>query len=58
MLFGIFRHQHKEKLESYSGTYQLQLMISGNNAAPQRCAINVEYKQDWHTLRAWHAGCK
>lgn len=58
MLFGLFRHQRKENLERYSGTYQFHLMISGDNAPPQRCAINVEYKQDWHTLRVWQVGRK
>ncbi len=58
MLFDLFRHQRKENLERYSGTYQFHLMISGDNAPPQTCAINVEYKQDWHTLRAWQASPK
>jgi hypothetical protein len=58
MLFGLFRHQRKGELGSYSGTYQFHLMISGDNAPPQSCTINVDYKRDWHTLRAWQAGQK
>jgi hypothetical protein len=50
-IFGLFQHQ--QNLQRYSGTYQFRLMISADNASPRRCAINVEYKQDWNTLRAW-----
>jgi hypothetical protein len=50
-IFGLFKHQ--QDLQRYSGTYQFRLMISADNVSPRRCAINIEYKQDWHTLRAW-----
>jgi hypothetical protein len=53
--WGIIRDlfQNQFKLQGYSGTYQFHLMISGDNASPARCKVNVEYKQDWNTLRAW-----
>jgi hypothetical protein len=51
MIHGLFTHQLK--LQDYSGTYQFHLMVSGDNASPSRCEINVEYKQDWHSLRTW-----
>jgi hypothetical protein len=47
-LFG-----NQRKLLAYSGTYQFDLMISADNAGPSICKINVEYKQDPNTLRAW-----
>jgi hypothetical protein len=53
--FGIIHDvfPSQQDLQNYSGTYQFHLMVSGDNAAPARCRINVEYKRDWHTLRAW-----
>ena len=43
----------QERLEDYRGTYRFSLMISGDNAEPARCELNVEYNGDWHSLRAW-----
>jgi hypothetical protein len=43
----------QKKLLDYRGTYRFSLMVSGDNAAPARCEVNVEYNGDWHGLRAW-----
>jgi hypothetical protein len=51
MIFGLFNDQ--QKLQLYSGTYRFSLLISGDNASPSTCSMNVEYRQDWNTLRAW-----
>ncbi len=46
-------YPNQQKLQSYSGTYQFHVMISGDKAAPFTCKINVDYKQEWSSLRAW-----
>jgi hypothetical protein len=33
----------QKKLLDYRGTYRFSLMVSGDNAAPARCEVNVEY---------------
>jgi hypothetical protein len=43
----------QKKLLVYRGTYRFSLMVSGDNAAPARCEVNVEYTGDWNGLRAW-----
>ena len=53
ILHDIFPSQLK--VQDYIGTNRFDIMISGDNATPSRCEINVEYRQEWSTLRAWRA---
>ena len=42
----------QQNLKNYAGTYRFHLMVSGDNAAPAHCEIDVTYNGDWHGLRA------
>jgi hypothetical protein len=42
----------QQNLKHYKGTYRFSLMISGDNAEPTACKVDVEYHGDWNNLRA------
>lgn len=39
-------------LKDYRGTYRFCLTVTGDNAEPATCQIDVTYAGDWHNLRA------
>jgi hypothetical protein len=44
---------NEERLKGYQGTYRFRIVVTADNAEPVFCDIDVDYRNDWHNLRAW-----
>ena len=42
-----------QDLKGYKGTYRFRLVAVADNANPAYLDIDVDYRGDWHNLRAW-----
>jgi hypothetical protein len=40
-------------LKGYFGVYRFHILATAENAPPSKCVIDVDYRGDWHNLRAW-----
>ena len=52
-----FTFEHKrysdEKLKGFRGIYRFRIVATAENAKPVYREIDVEYRGEWHNLRAW-----
>ena len=46
----------QQNLKDYSGTYRLTLLATADEAEPYHFQIDVDYRRDWHGLRAMGSG--